>query len=179
MGSTALQKQLGPSFSNKTSPNDLSSFVIQFYFPVTVKGLKACGRLQWNNLCSNRKTRRANYTNSLWVNQGFTKLERNLRFEERIQTTESVLSSMSFPRTKIDGSVDRHPGMWILPDPNFTPPYKQSHHVMTVVDLSKQFPIFSDIHLNVSEVIHLEMFLGLAPFLKMMLRKVNYLLRKL
>lgn len=50
---------------------------------------------------------------------------------------------------------------------------------MTVVDLSKQFPIFSDIHLNVSEVIHLEMFLGLAPFLKMMLRKVNYLLRKL
>lgn len=109
--------QLGPLFSNKTFPNDLSSFVIQFHFPVSAEGLKAFGRFQWNNLCCKRRTRgqiRQIHSQSTAVLQSW---RTGGARRENTHTSGRVFFRMSLPWTKTAGPVDRHPGRWVRPDP--------------------------------------------------------------
>lgn len=172
VGRKNFQNQFCPLFSNEIFPSDLSSFVIQFHFPVNAKGLKAFGRFRWNDSRSNRKTRRASFTNSFWVNQSFTKLE-NLWFEKRGYRPVGV----RYPGRPFNGQ--RLLTQLIDTQVCGATQTSISHlHIneiiMTMVDLSLHLPIFSEVHSDVTEAVSLETVVGFGPFFEDDLKQDYY-----
>lgn len=109
--------QLGSLLSNKTFPHDLSSFVIQFHFPVSAEGLKASAGFR-GIICAVREGPGSKLDRPIPSQPRSYRAGGPVLWRERGHTPVAVcFFRVSLPRTKSAGPVDRHPGMWVRPDP--------------------------------------------------------------